>query len=258
MEEWARTFDLDPAGYAAGRPGYPPEVFDVLESRCGLGPGTAVVEIGPGTGQATKELLARGARVHGVEPGPRLAAYLRGVLDEESLSVSVSTFEDVVLAEESVDLVVGATSFHWLEADASIAKVVTGLRPRGWVALWWNVFYDPAGPDAFSLALEPLYTALGDREAPHGGQRALDEGYWLGLFSDAGLVAGECRRFTLELDHAAEDLVALYSTFSGTRARPADERARFLAGVRAVADDGFGGRVRRRYMTVLYTAQKPG
>ena len=61
-----------------------------------------------------------------------------------------------------------------------------------------------------------------------------------------------------ELDHETDDLVALYATFSGTRARPKDERTWFLAGVRAVADDGFGGRVRRRYTTVLYTAQKPG
>ena len=59
------------------------------------------------------------------------------------------------------------------------------------------------------------------------------------------------------LEHTTDDLVSLYSTFSGTRARPAAERRRFLAGVRTVADTSFGGRVRRRYTTILYTARKP-
>ena len=257
MEEWARTFDRDPTGYAQGRPGYPTEVFAVLEARCGLGPGTEVVEIGPGTGQATNELLARGARVHAVEPGSRLAAHLRDALGQEGLSISVTTFERVALAPSSADLVVAATSFHWVAEEVGIGNAVDVLRPEGWIALWWNVFYDPGGPDAFSRSLEPLYAALGDRESPHGGHRALDEAHWLALFRDAGLVDAEAQRIEWDVEHETDDLVALYSTFSGTRARPKRERVRFLAGVRAVADREFGGRVRRRYVTALYTARKP-
>jgi SAM-dependent methyltransferase len=257
MEQWALTFDRDPAGYAHGRPGYPPEVFAVLETRCGLGPGTEVVEIGPGTGQATSGLLARGARVHAVEPGSRLAAHLRQALAHEALSIAVTTFERVALAPASADLVAAATSFHWVAEEVGIEKAVDVLRPGGWIALWWNVFYDPGGPDAFSRSLEPLYAELGDRESPHGGHRALDEAHWLDLFRDTGLVDAESQRIEWDVEHETDDLVALYSTFSGTRARPKGERVRFLDGVRAVADLEFGGRLRRRYVTALYTARKP-
>jgi SAM-dependent methyltransferase len=257
MDEWAGTFDRDAAGYAHGRPGYPAEVFAVLEARCGLGPGAEVVEIGPGTGQATRELLARGARVHAVEPGARLATHLRKALADDALSITVSTFERVELAPASADLVVAATSFHWIAEAPGVPKAVDLLRPGGWVALWWNVFHDPDGPDAFSRALEPLFAAIGDRESPHGGARALDEGHWLELFRDAGLEDAESQRIEWEVEHETDDLVALFSTFSGTRARPKAERIRLLDGIRAVADLEFGGRLRRRYVTPLYTARKP-
>lgn len=257
MHEWARTFDRDPVGYAEGRPGYPQVVFDVLEARCGLGPGVDVLEIGPGTGQATKELLARGARVQAVEPGRRLAAYLRRALGDQALDVSVGTFESVSLAEASTDVVVSATAFHWVDANDGMSKVAAVLRPGGWVALWWNVFYDPGGPDNFSRALEPLYAELGDRESPHGGHNALDEALWLGLFARAGLHSARAERFVWEIEHETDDIVALYATFSGTRARPSGERRRFLEGVRTVAEQTFGGRIRRRYVTPLYTARKP-
>ena len=56
------VFGRDPALYARARPGYPERVFEVLRERCGLRPGAAVLEIGPGPGSATRRLLELGAR----------------------------------------------------------------------------------------------------------------------------------------------------------------------------------------------------
>ena len=156
MSEFAASFDLDPAGYAAGRPGYPAVVFEVLVERCGLGPGASVIEIGPGTGQATAELLRRGATVHAIEPGAALAEHLVAEHGGEALTVTVSPFEEADVAEGTADLVVAATSFHWVDTEIGMEKVLSALRPGGWIALWWNLWYDPNGPDAFSQALDPI------------------------------------------------------------------------------------------------------
>lgn len=255
VDRWARTFDEDAAGYAEGRPGYPQELFDVLVERCGLGPGTAVIEIGPGTGQATIELLARGARVHAIEPGQQLAAFLRERLGQERLTLSVGKFEDVPLEPSSADLVVSATAFHWVDPAVGVPRIVDVLRPGGWVALWWNLFYDATGPDAFSRALEPLFERLGGSESPQV-LNARDEEHWTRLLDDAGLESSAAQQLDWEHDHETKDLVALYATFSGTRARPEADRRALLDGVRDVADSQFGGRLRRRYITRLYTARK--
>jgi protein-L-isoaspartate O-methyltransferase len=60
--------------YDRARPGYPPALFDDLAERAGIGPGCRVLEIGPGTGQATLPLAERGCQVVAVELGAELAA----------------------------------------------------------------------------------------------------------------------------------------------------------------------------------------
>jgi protein-L-isoaspartate O-methyltransferase len=68
------TFDEAAERYDRTRPGYPPAVFDDLAELAGVGPGRRVLEIGPGTGQATVPLAERGCRIVAVELGAGLAA----------------------------------------------------------------------------------------------------------------------------------------------------------------------------------------
>jgi hypothetical protein len=42
-----RLFGSDPTNYHEARPEYPERVYELLTSRCGLGPGTATLAIGP-------------------------------------------------------------------------------------------------------------------------------------------------------------------------------------------------------------------
>jgi SAM-dependent methyltransferase len=158
-EDGRRLFGIDPAGYAEGRPGYPREVFDILERRCGLGPGTATLEIGPGGGQATAELLARGADpLLLVEPDPELAAFLRARFGR-SVDIQTSTFEACTPGSPPFDLAAHASSWHWVDSDRGFATLAHALRPGGWWAMWWNVLQDPE-PDELSSALDPLLAPL--------------------------------------------------------------------------------------------------
>ena len=60
--------------YDRHRPAYPDALIDQACEVGGLGPGATVLEIGCGTGQLTRSLLARGLRVTAIEPGGRLMA----------------------------------------------------------------------------------------------------------------------------------------------------------------------------------------
>ena len=256
MSEFAATFDKDAAGYAAGRPGYSQEIFAALEERCGLGEGTRVIEIGPGTGQATGELLRRGAHVHAVEPGPALARHLLTEYPGERLEVTVNSFEDSVLPEAGADLVVAATSFHWVEPEIGAPKALSVLRPGGSIAIWWNLFYDPRGPDEFSRALDPIFEEFGDVESPAFVDTRQEE-YWIPVLREAGFEEVVAERFPWTVDQTTEDIVSLFSTFSNMRLRPDSEQKQVLARIGGVADDQFGGRVRRAYQAVLYTGRRP-
>ena len=73
-EEGRRVFGTDPETYDRARPGHAERVYEILVERCGLGPGTSVLEVGPGTGQATRRLLELGADpLVAIEPNEDLA-----------------------------------------------------------------------------------------------------------------------------------------------------------------------------------------
>jgi len=197
-----RVYGLDAQGYDAGRPDYPERVYEVLAERCGAGPGTSVLEIGPGTGRVTRRLLALGARVLSVEPDAEMARYLTQAVAEAPVDVLVSSFEEARLPEEHFDLVVAAMSFHWVDQDVGLAKVRRVLRRGGSVALWWTSFGDPEQPDAYERATAHL---LATDDARTISQRSweLDEPRRRDdLARRAGLVDvdGELIRWTLRLD----------------------------------------------------------
>ena len=60
-ERLRATFDQAAELYERTRPGYPPALFDGLADRTGIRPGSRVLEIGPGTGQAMLPLAERAA-----------------------------------------------------------------------------------------------------------------------------------------------------------------------------------------------------
>jgi 16S rRNA A1518/A1519 N6-dimethyltransferase RsmA/KsgA/DIM1 with predicted DNA glycosylase/AP lyase activity len=70
----------------------------------------AILEVGPGTGQATHDLLGRGATVHAVEIGPAIAAKLREALPSPALTVTVGDFEQIDVGEDRFDALFSATA----------------------------------------------------------------------------------------------------------------------------------------------------
>ena len=266
-EEGRRAFGADAAGYDGARPAYPETLYALLQERCGLREGTATVEIGPGTGLATRRLLELGARpLVAVEPDERLAAYLRANVKtatgdgRDALEVRAEDFESVELPETSFDLVVSATAFHWLDQAVALAKIGRLLRPGGWWAMWWTVFGDPGRPDPFHEATVKLVGSLS--KSPSAGVSwrapfALDETARREDLEAAG--AFEEIRFerydaTLVLDPAR--VRALYATFSSVNLLPDADREALLDRLARIAADDFGGRVERKLITAVYTARR--
>lgn len=67
-----KAFGDDPENYDSARPPYPDWVFDLLVSTCAFGAGSAVFEIGAGTGTATRQLLRLSADpLVAIEPDDR-------------------------------------------------------------------------------------------------------------------------------------------------------------------------------------------
>ncbi len=249
------TYGADATGYRDGRPDYPARVYEVLRSRCGVGPGTRVLEIGPGSGLVTRHLVASGARVVAVEPDQGFTGYLGRTMP--GVRVVGAPFEDAGVGG-GFDAVVAATSFHWLEQSIALPKLGRVLRPRGWAAIWWTVFSDPYRED-------PLLAAAGALLGyDPGGQRG-GTAFQLNtaarcedLRRGAGLADVASELIPWDLPMNADHVRALFASMITIRQLPDDERRRALDTVTDLVNNRFGGTVTRPHLTAVYTGRKVG
>ncbi|PZG44986.1 SAM-dependent methyltransferase [Spongiactinospora gelatinilytica] len=250
-ESLRATFTEDPALYDRVRPSYPEAMFDDLAGVAGLGTGSLVLEIGPGTGQATVPMARRGWEVVAVERARRNLRVFPLV------KVVTSAFEDWPLPARPFDAVVSATAFHWIDPDVRIAKSAQALRPDGVLAtvathhvLGGSVDFfhevqacyerfDPATPPG--LRLSPAAEIPYDREE---------------VETSEGLDPPAFFRYEWELAYSTEHYIDLLRTYSGHRALGSAARTGLLNCVAALADARYGGRVVKRYLTELRVSRR--
>ena len=253
----ARVFGTDVAGYHAARIGYPAGLYDAIAARTG-GNGGVALEIGPGTGLATRDILDRlnPARLVAVEADPALAVHLAEAIDDPRLTVVAQGFVESWI-DGPFDLACSAAAFHWLEPEPAFARLRGLLRPGATLALWWNSYRQP-GADAFADAVMPL---LADIDlAPSegaGGHYSLDADFHHAEMTGAGFGDFEAFRFRRERTLDTAQVRALYASYSYVRALPDDRRIALLDAIGDLVETRFCGRIDNVVLTALYLATAP-
>ncbi|MBV6697149.1 class I SAM-dependent methyltransferase [Kitasatospora aureofaciens] len=249
FREIAECFGGVAAEYDRGRPGYPDELFDTLERLSGRSLKNArVLDVGAGTGIATRLLAARGADVVAVEPNAGMAAQF--LASSPGLPLVKATGDDLPFHDNSADLITYAQAFHWTHPELAIPEAIRVLRPGGALATWWNV-HDETVPWVRARA-ERMAAALPGRY--HGYGRISE---FTGHFAPAGLAVERTvlrweRRITV--DHVLTDLTS--RSYMASLA-PA-EREPVLAAERAAMTAEFpGGWVDEPYVLELVVAITP-
>jgi SAM-dependent methyltransferase len=118
--------------YDAGRPSYPSGVYDALDDLRELD----TLDVGAGTGIATRALVARGARVIAVDAGPEILQ--RAVSHSPDLRAAVADGVELPFRDQQFDLTSFAQSWHWLDPSTRCAEVHRVLRDGGRWAAWWS------------------------------------------------------------------------------------------------------------------------
>ena len=250
------TFDEDAELYDRARHGYPAELLDDLANLAGIQAGTRVLEIGPGTGQATRSLVDRGAEVVAVELGASLAALLQRNLP--TVKVILADFDTWSVPESAFDAVAGFTAWHWLDPATRAVRAATALRPGGSLATVTTV-HVAGGTETFFDAAQLCYERW-DPETPPGGVRppraddvplAYDEVDDSPLFEPA-----ERRRIQTSRTYRTGEYVDALRTYSGHRVLEPQRRKLLLDCIAALIDADYGGQVTKRYLYELRVARR--
>lgn len=252
-EDVKLAFDNAAAVYDAARPSYPPELFDELFGL--LPPKPHIVEVGPGTGKATKDLLARGAAVHAVEIASGMAARLRANLPSERLRISVGDFESMDI-ESGADAVFSATAYHWISRPAQTDRPAGILRPNGLVAIVELIQVESPDDLGFFAAVQPVNDrfAQGHTGPPAPRRDTVDPALRAVLEADSRFGSIAIRKWDWNQTYTARGYVNLMLSFSGTQMMDEESRRGLLHDMEAFIIKEFGGHVTRPLVVTLTTA----
>ncbi|MFI6741011.1 class I SAM-dependent methyltransferase [Nonomuraea sp. NPDC050451] len=129
----ASSFDTAAGAYHRGRPGYPLSSVEWLVPRRAR----RVLDLGAGTGQYTRLLVEAGLKVVAVEPSEQMRRRLCVAL--RKAEVREGRAERIPLEDGSVDAVVVAQTWHWVDPALAVPEVARVLVPGGTLSLVWNV-----------------------------------------------------------------------------------------------------------------------
>lgn len=258
----ATTFDTAAELYERARPGYPQQLFADLATSTGLGAAARVLEIGAGTGQATRGLLERGWSVVALEPGRELAAVASRVLaGRGDVEVVVSPFERWEAGDpEPFDLVFAATSWHWLDPQVAFRRAAELLRPGGHLAIVATEHVSPPDGDDFFRRVERVYDEVGMGDG-QGGPKPPDAiaAPDVEAMGGSGFFAEPVvHRYVWSRDYTAEEYLAVLSTYSGHIAASPQQRKTLFTGIRDLIAARPSATVRKHYLNTLQIARSIG
>lgn len=276
---YGKVFDEIAAEYDRHRPAYPGELVDQACQVAGIGLGDHVLEVGCGTGQLTRSLLARGLHVTALEPGLSLIALARQNLEGAGpVEFVPARFEDAALTRARFQAVFSASAFHWIDPEAGWRKAADVLVPGGTLALvqYCGIEEPRSKPDQDAVlaamrkvapeiaAAWPVYrdrgATLAGMEHRRGnvsevwawlGCHDIGRDYAAGLF-DAVQVALSAPRL---LEHTPDQLISVIATMSAyARLSPGQQQA--LAREYQGIYERLGRPIRASTVAALVTARR--
>lgn len=253
-----QTFNTQAELYNAVRPHYPPELFEALVEVTQLADGANLLEIGPGTGQATVPFAERGYYITAVELGDAMATVAQRELEKyPNVEIITGAFEDIDLSAESFDLVYSATALHWVKPEMRFTKPHRLLKSDGHLA----IIHTNHLSDDFYHSTEPIYKkyeydrpkSSNDAKVPllrdlaDVRPSAFDESLFGQVFFKV---------FPVTLSYDADTYCKLISTYSPTLAMTPVRREEFLNEMKDLINTKFEGQITRRYGMSLTVGKK--
>ena len=211
--------------YERFRPGYPEELFETVTAYAAR-PVRTALEIGAGTGKATRLFAGRGVAVTATEPDGAMLAELRRTVPANVRTVRAA-FEDL-RPGGAHGSVYAAAALHWTRPEGRWSRVAALLEPGGVFASFGGPVRpaDPAVEEAVRVARAPFLDS--DEVSSPDGTGPDEEMRWPGtellrshLFEDVRQSVVE-RRFPM----SAPDYVGYLSTVSAYLQLPRSGRRR--------------------------------
>lgn len=249
--EFRKVFDTIPEQFDKYRPRYSAELFSSIIEYADIGPGRSVLEIGPGTGQATDPILKTGCDYHAIELGEHLYDVMKRKYGQlPNFHIVNGDFITYDFGGQSFDMIYSAATIQWIPEDVAFPKTYSLLRPGGTLAMFLTVGdHRTPNPELYDR-IQRVYDEYFKPETKytHGSFR-------YDSAPEYGYKDFEKREFYGKRVMTADEYVAYCGTHCDHIVIPEPYKSRFFEGLRNAVLEA-GDRIVFNDTYVLYLAKK--
>ena len=253
--DFRKVFDSIPEQFDEWRPRYCDELFAELIEYANLGPGKTVLEVGPGTGQATEPILKTGCSYLAIDIGENFTEFMKNKFSSyENFQIVNADFETYDFENAQFDLVYSAAAFQWIPEEIGYPKAYDLLKSNGTFAMFMmRADIQPGG----GYTDEPLYNKL--QEVYSEFFHPVTE-YKCKLDYDVrdkyGFANLERREYRKTREYSADEYVSLIGTHADHITLQEPYKTKFYEGIRE-AIHSFGNKITLYDKITMYLARKP-
>ena len=250
--ELRRVFDTIPEQFDRYRPRYCAELFDDLIAYAEITSGKSVLELGPGTGQATEPILNTGCDYYAIELGEHLFEFMKRKYGRRpNFHIVNDDFITHNFGDQKFDLIYSAATIQWIPEEIAFPKTFSLLKPGGTLAMMLTVSDYRTPNETLYARIQKVYSDYFKPEIPytHGG-------FQYDSAPAYGYTAFERREFHGKREMTADEYVSFCGTHCDHIVIPEPYRTLFFEGLQNAVLEA-GNRIVFLDTYVLYLAKKP-
>lgn len=248
--DFRKVFDTIPNEFDKWRPRYCDELFTDIIEYSDLKPGRTALEIGPGTGQATEQILKSGCSYLAIELGEHLAEYTKNKFSTyDNFQIVNADFETYDLGHNKYDLVFSAATIQWIPEKIGFPKVYDILKSGGTIAMMMTRSDYKTPNEALYDQIQEVYKKYFHPENNYTCKLNYSN------IVNYGFVDFECRDYHMTREFNADGYISYIGTHCDHITLQEPYKSQFYAGIRD-AILSFGNKITIYDTIVLYLARK--
>lgn len=250
--EFRKVFDTIPEQFDKYRIRYCAELFADLIGYAGVAPGKSVLELGPGTGQATEPVLNTGCNYHAIELGEHLTEMMKTKYGERSnFNIINDDFITHDFGGQKFDMIYSAATIQWIPEKVAFSKTFELLKPGGTLAMMFTYSDYRTPNEELYEEIQQVYSEYfkPETEYKQGGFKYTNA-------SDYGYIDFEKREYYGKRELTADEYVAFCGTHCDHIVIPEPYKGKFFSGLRKAVLNA-GNKIVFHDTFVLFLTRKP-
>ena len=250
--EFRKIFDTIPEQFDKYRPRYSEELFNYLIDYAKIAPGKKVLEIGPGTGQATEPVLKTDCEYHAIELGENLYEMMKKKFSSYlNFNIVNDDFITHDFGNQKFDMIYSAATIQWIPEDIAFSKTFELLAPGGTLAMMiTSADYKSSNEELYNN-IQKIYDIYFKPETPY-----LHGAFHYDNAPKYGFINFERREFYGKREMTADEYVAFSGTHCDHMVIPEPYKTKFFDGLHEAVLKA-GDKIVFNDTYVLYLTKKP-